>query len=153
MRQFGRMAVRDERYQPRHGPPRTLIDKLGVKPGSKVSVIGVSDPAFWRDLRRRTDGVVPGRAAKGSDLVVFEAKRPAALKRLAMLERAIKRDGAIWVVTAKRTRLGARGPLPRGLKDVDVIAAAKAVGLVDNKVVSFSEIHTALRLVVSLARR
>lgn len=153
MRQFGRMSGRDERYQPRRGPPRTLIDKLGVKPGSKVSVIGVSDPAFWRDLRQRTDDLVLDRAAKGSDLVVFGVERPTALKRLAMLERAIKRDGAIWVVTAKRTRLGARGPLLRGLKDVDVIAAAKAVGLVDNKVVSFSETHTALRLVVPLSRR
>jgi hypothetical protein len=39
------------------------------------------------------------------------------------------------------------------LRDVDVIEAAKAVGLVDNKVVSFSPTHTALRLVIPVARR
>jgi hypothetical protein len=31
------------------------------------------------------------------------------------------------------------------VKDVEVMAAAKAVGLVDNKVCSFSETRTALR--------
>jgi hypothetical protein len=39
------------------------------------------------------------------------------------------------------------------IKDVDVIAAAKAAGLVDNKVVSFSETHTALRLVIPVDQR
>jgi hypothetical protein len=34
-----------------------------------------------------------------------------------------------------------------------VIAAARAVGLVDNKVVAFSATHTALRLVIPKALR
>jgi hypothetical protein len=34
-----------------------------------------------------------------------------------------------------------------------VIAAAKAAGLVDNKVVAFSETHTSLRLVIPIDRR
>jgi len=38
------------------------------------------------------------------------------------------------------------------LKDVDVIAAAKAAGLVDNKVVGFSDTHTSLRLVIPVDR-
>ena len=39
------------------------------------------------------------------------------------------------------------------IKDVEVIAAAKAAGLVDNKVVGFSETHTALRLVIPVNQR
>ena len=36
---------------------------------------------------------------------------------------------------------------------MEVIEAAKASGLVDNKVVSFSATHTSLRLVIPLALR
>jgi hypothetical protein len=39
------------------------------------------------------------------------------------------------------------------LRDIDVIDAAKSVGLVDNKVASFSPTHTALRLVIPVALR
>ena len=39
------------------------------------------------------------------------------------------------------------------LRDVDVIAAARASALVDNKVASFSATHTALRLVIPIALR
>jgi hypothetical protein len=39
------------------------------------------------------------------------------------------------------------------LRDVEVMAAAKSAGLVDNKVVSFSATHTSLRLVIPVARR
>jgi hypothetical protein len=45
---------------------------------------------------------------------------------------------------------------PRGLPDLkvlEVIAAAKAAGLVDTKVVRFSETDTALKLVIPVALR
>ena len=57
----------------------------------------------------------------------------------------MKPDGAIWVVSKKGKEAT--------IKDVDVIASAKAVGLVDNKVVGFSDTHTSLRLVVPKAKR
>jgi len=39
------------------------------------------------------------------------------------------------------------------LRDVDVIDAARASGLVDNKVASFSATHTSIRLVIPVALR
>ena len=39
------------------------------------------------------------------------------------------------------------------IKDVDVMHAARKVGLVDNKVVSFSKTHTALKLEVPKSQR
>jgi hypothetical protein len=39
------------------------------------------------------------------------------------------------------------------LKETDVIAAARDAGLVDIKVVKFSETHSALKLVIPLSRR
>jgi hypothetical protein len=67
------------------------------------------------------------------------------LPQLARLKTYLVSNGAIWVVSLK-------GKAAK-IKDVDVIAAAKAAGLVDNKVVSFSETHTALRLVIPVDRR
>jgi hypothetical protein len=67
------------------------------------------------------------------------------LQKLASLKTYIKLDGAIWAVSLK-------GKLAK-IKDIQVIAAAKAAGLVDNKVVAFSETHTSLRLVIPIALR
>ena len=68
----------------------------------------------------------------------------AGLVRLGTLERYLERNGAVWAVFAKGRR---------ELRDVDVIRAGVAAGLVDNKVVRFSETHTAFRFVIPLARR
>jgi hypothetical protein len=67
------------------------------------------------------------------------------LVRLGELREAIKPAGGIWVVSPK-----GKGAV---LKDVEVMAAAREAGLVDNKVVSFSDTHTALRLVIPKALR
>jgi hypothetical protein len=122
---------------------RSRIEKLGVKPGCLVSVLGVKDPDFLEELKR-SGAEVSLRRRKGADLVFFLAEDPEALEKLGRLEPSIKRNGAIWVVS------------PKGrpeIADVVVIGAAKKAGLVDNKVVRFSDTHTALRLVVPITRR
>lgn len=121
-----------------------LLDKLGVRLGARVAVLGVRDEAFLRLLRSRTDDV-SSRPRRGCDLIFLAAGSGAELDRLHDLEPLIERDGAIWVVSRKGRQAA--------IRDVDVIAVAKAAGLVDNKVASFSETHTALRLVVPRARR
>lgn len=121
-----------------------LLEKLGVRPGARVSVLGVDDETFLRLLRGRTDDVSP-RPRKESELIFLAADHPGELTRLGRLEPLIRREGAIWVVSRKGKAAT--------LRDVDVIAAARRAGLVDNKVVSFSATHTALRLVVPRARR
>ena len=123
---------------------RPLIDKLGVKPLMRVSVLGVKDESFMALLRERTPDI-SSKPRKDSDLIFYEANSEAELKKLGTLKAYLKKDGAIWVISLK-------GKLRR-LKDVQVIEAAKAAGLVDNKVVSFSETHTSLRLVIPKALR
>ncbi len=124
---------------------RSLIDKLGVKPEAKVTVSGVEDDAFWLQLGERTHDIVVGRLRKDCDVIFFAADSLTALKKLTRLKQYLKPNGAIWIVSLK-------GKAAK-IKDVDVIAAAQAAGLVDNKVVSFSETHTALRLVIPLNQR
>lgn len=124
---------------------RSLMDKLGVKPFHRVSVIGVDDDAFWSQLIDRAVDTVKGRMRKDSDLIFFAADSLSDLQQLARLKTYLVSNGAIWVVSLK-------GKAAK-IKDVDVIAAAKAAGLVDNKVVSFSETHTSLRLVIPIKQR
>lgn len=124
---------------------RSLIDKLGVKPFHRIVVLGIDDENFWTQLNTRASDVVKGRLRKESDLIFFAADSIADLHQLARLRTYLTGSGAIWVVSAK-------GKIAK-IKDVDVIAAAKAAGLVDNKVVSFSETHTSLRLVIPVAKR
>src|SRR2546429_20024 len=53
--------------------PRTLMDKLGVKPGSLVSVVGLDDPDLLAELERRGAEVTTGRTVRASDLILFRA--------------------------------------------------------------------------------
>lgn len=123
--------------------PKSVIDKLGVKPGQVISVLGVSDAGFMKDARARAE-VTGGRLRKGSDLVFLAADSPAALRRLTSARDAIARDGGIWVVW------------PKGqahIKEDHVRAAGKVAGLTDIKVVAFSATHSALKLVIPVAKR
>ncbi|HYU43392.1 MAG TPA: hypothetical protein VEQ84_14685, partial [Vicinamibacteria bacterium] len=81
--------------------PPSLLDKLGVKPGLRVSVVGVEDREFLDQLSARVDDLTRGRARAGSDLVLVAMSDRADLPRLLKLREAIKASGAIWVVWPK----------------------------------------------------
>ncbi len=124
--------------------PKSLLDKLGVKPGDAVSVLNVADELFRRQLAERTAEVAHEKVREDSDWILFGAERGVDLARLRSLVPHLNKSGAVWVV------------YPKGQKQItqaDVIAAAKKAGLVDVKVASFSATHTALKLVIPVARR
>ena len=125
--------------------PRGLLDKLGVKPGMHVAVLGVEDSDFLSKLSDRIAAPVESIDAGDLDIVFYEADHLDDLTRLPGLRVAIKSNGAIWVVSPKGKGIEVR--------DTDVMAAARESGLVDNKVASFSATHTALRLVIPKAAR
>lgn len=124
--------------------PKSLLDKLGVKPSARISVVGPHDDGFLQQLSERTTQVAT-TPQRDADVVFLAADRLDELKSLRKLKGSIKPDGAIWVVSLK-------GKQAR-LKDTDVMAAAREAGLVDNKVVAFSDTHTALKLVIPKAAR
>lgn len=123
---------------------RLLIDKLGVKLGQSVCVIGIEDEAFWQQLRERTADVLVDQVAPESDAIVYAALEPAQLDRLAELKGQIKPNGMIWVVSPKGRK---------EYKDTDVMRAGLAVGLVDVKVCSFNKELTATKFVFRLKDR
>jgi hypothetical protein len=114
--------------------PPALLDKLDVKPTSRVGVLGVTDPDFWTQLRDRTPAIEEGALTSDLNLIVLQADDSAALARIATLEPHLKRTGAIWVVA------------PKGqphLTELDVLTTGRAAGYTDVKVARFSATHSA----------
>jgi hypothetical protein len=125
--------------------PRTLIDKLGVRQDSVVAVLGVYEENFVRELTRRVlryseDALVPN-----ADFIFYGADQREELALLPELRDHLKPTGALWVVSLK-------GP-SAFIRDTDVITAGRASGLVDTKVVSFSETHTAIKFMIPRSAR
>ena len=107
--------------------PPSRLDKLGVKPGTKVHLINKHDDDFRRELNER--GAVLSKSKPG--LVFLAVKNKDQLVELAYLT-----DGPVWMI------------YPKGIQAVtenDVIAAGRSVGFSDIKVASFSPTHTALK--------
>jgi hypothetical protein len=124
--------------------PKSVVEKLGIKPGLKVAVLGGFEPAFHRDVARGLGAKPLARASKGCDLVFVKFARPGDESRLAALTAAIAPAGGVWAVYPKGQR---------ELSEDTVRAAAQQAGLVDVKVVRFSETLGALKLVIPKARR
>jgi hypothetical protein len=134
-----KLGAQAEKWAHKIRNPRTLADKLDVKPGMRVSLIGVANP-----LEGRTRDVTEGTAAKDSDLIFFGAGTGKDLVKLRSLQKSLKRNGAIWVV------------YPKGKKEITEIAvlnAGREAGLVDTKIARFSDTHTAHKFVIPLAKR
>jgi hypothetical protein len=107
--------------------PPSRLDKLGVKPGTKVKLIGRYDADFRPELSRR--GAIITRSTPDLVFVAAHTKEE-------LVELAYHTDGGIWIV------------YPKGIEAVtqnDVISAGRAAGLVDIKVCAFSSTHTALK--------
>ena len=123
--------------------PKSVADKIGVKDGHRIALIGTIAGSFVNDLKRK-GADVSTRVRAGCDLIFLAANRTADMDRLKALQTSLASDGAIWVIR------------PRGSQEISekhVMAAGKRAGLVDVKVVRFSDTHTAEKLVIPVTRR
>ena len=120
--------------------PPSRADKLGIKPGLSVRLVGEFDPGFHFELRDVQ--MVTGKAK--ADLVFFAAPGREALARIPKLAAGLKPAGALWVIYPKG--------VPH-IREIEVIAGGRAAGLKDTKVASYSSTQTALRFVIPLAQR
>jgi hypothetical protein len=121
---------------------RSLVDKLGIKPGMRVAFDGVRDDDLQRDVAARGAEITDDATADVALLGVDSATDLD--ERIAAAWRRVQPTGAVWVV------------YPKGVRSVtenDVLGAGRAAGLLDVKVVSFSPTHTALRFVAPRAKR
>ena len=124
---------------------KPLLDRLGVKPGMRIAVLGIDDAEFMKQLRGRAGDIVLGKPRSLCDIVFLGANDARDLERLQVAKHWIEPNGAIWMIRVK----GPGAPL----RDTDLIAAGLAAGLVDNKIASFSDSHGAMRFVFRLKDR
>jgi hypothetical protein len=127
-----------------------LLDKLGIRPGMRVAIVGDLDAdddaeTFRAELADRTSDVTEGEPKPDTDVVLLFADSTPELAILAELRPRIRPNGAIWVVSRKGKA--------STLRDIEVMAAGREHDLVDNKVVSFSAARTSVRLVIPVALR
>ncbi len=116
--------------------PPGLLDKLGIKAGMRVGVLAVDDADFDKALSGRAPAV---SVLESLDILVWGADNLSELEVIRDLVPRLAPGGALWVVSRKGKAAT--------LKDVEVMAAARRHGLMDNKVCAFSATHTALRFV------
>lgn len=117
--------------------PKGRMDKIGAKAGMRAAVMGVKDETLSAELSAK--GALPVAELSNLDLLFYAADSAEELARIEGLIPLLSETGALWVVSRKGKAAT--------VKDVEVMAAAKAHGLVDNKVVAFSPTHTSLRFV------
>ena len=119
---------------------RSLADKLGLKPGMRIRVSGDVGDTLRADAAERVGGSISRRS--GLDMIVAGVTSVAAAEDLLERERpALADEAVIWLVTRKKGQ-------PGYVRQEDLIPAGKAFDLVDNKICSVDDDHSAIRFVV-----
>ena len=137
------LGPRAVRWADRILNPKTLLDKIGVKDGQRVSLLDAPGEEIRALLAGR--GIAYAEAEQPeADVILYGVAAPADLERLVPLQDSLARDGAIWVVAPK----GGIEPT-----EAQVLAGGKAAGLVDVKVARWSDTHTAHKFVIPKDRR
>jgi hypothetical protein len=124
--------------------PKSRIEKLGVKLGAKVSLLGQFDAEFLRELGSVTKSVSKGNASSDSEWIFVAADARDDLAHLSRISKSMEGAAALWIV------------YPKGQKQItenDVLSAGRKTGLKDVKVVGFSTTHTALKFVIPAEKR
>ena len=123
---------------------KSRIDKLGVKGGAEVLVLGVeADCVFMDELRERGARVRTG-GNKPMDMIFALFRHRNDLRRLPSLVPRLKADGVLWTLRPKGSD---------DLKESEIMRAGQEAGLVDVKVVSFSDVLTAEKFVIPVDKR
>jgi hypothetical protein len=137
-----------EKWAARITSPPSRLTKLGIKAGMRVLALGALPDDFLEELRGAGTTVVrrmPVSArAPSIDMVFVMLDAVPAFERLPVLARTIVPAGAIWTLRRKGNR---------EVSEAATMAAGKRAGLVDVKVVSFSDTITAEKFVIPVANR
>jgi len=128
--------------------PKSRIEKLGIKPGTRVSLIGFEnhDEEFVKELQSAKAAITSAkdRPPKDCDCIFWWIDTKKQLGQVAKIAKQMSGAVALWII------------YPKGRQDItegDVFAAGHVADLTDIKVVGFSPTHTALKFVIPLNKR
>ncbi len=122
---------------------RSLIDKLGIKPGYRIAIVGA--PRTYRStLGALPDGVRASASPRGvlPFIHLLTKRRADLVRRLPALKQALATDGALWVSWPKQS-----SGVATDLTEDVIRKEALAGGLVDVKVCAVDAVWSGLKLV------
>ena len=124
--------------------PKTRAQKLGVKAGTRVQLMGDFDVDFMKELKASNAEIVRANGFEASEYTFLAINAKNSLVAIAKYAKKINAAEALWVV------------YPKGKKEItenDVLGAGRKAGLKDVKVVGFSAMQTALKFVLPVEKR
>ena len=128
---------------------KPLVDKLGVKPGARVALVGAPE-GFESALEPLPPGAtVRRRLNRGSDVaVMFTMSRAELARKWVQLTDAVGPTGAVWVAWPKKASGVATDMTEHVVRDVVL-----PTGWVDVKVCAIDETWTGFKCVLRVALR
>jgi hypothetical protein len=124
--------------------PKTRVEKLGVKAGVRVEMIGEPDADFAEELKQSKAVIADGNAKASAELLFWFVDGKTGLRGAVKLAKKLQGAAGLWIV------------YPKGRKEItenDVLSAGRKAGLKDVKVVGFSPTLTALKFVLPVEKR
>ena len=128
---------------------RSLVDKLGIKPGTRIAILNA--PRGYRTtLGKLPPGVIVGSRVRGSlpFIQFFVKSRDVLEAQLPVLLRGLEPAGMLWISWPKKA-----SGVPTDMTEDAVRAVALPVGLVDVKVAAVDDVWSGLKLVRRLKNR
>ena len=124
--------------------PKSVAEKLGIRSGSRISLLHLPSPELLKDARKSSAAFAEDKPLCDSDVIFFGAEAVSDLPRIKKLIPSLASNGTLWIV------------YPKGRKEItemQVLAAGRDAGLIDIKVVSYSATHTARKFVRPRTKR
>jgi hypothetical protein len=134
------LGDRAEKWRHKILHPPTLADKLGMRAGTRVRIIGEPQPGFMELIEATGATAIREGSAEAEMLAAFVENR----SELETLFSSALPSVPLWIMYPKRRK---------EITEMDVLSRVRAAGLVDTKVARFSESHTALRFAPAKDRR
>ena len=127
-----------------------LVNKLGIKPGTKLLVVGDVPTEYKSWLAPLPERVtLTGKGKPPLDAVhVFVTKRAELAKHLKHLRQALVPDGYVWISWPKRT-----SKVPTNITEDVIREECLPLGFVDIKVCAVSDVWSGLKLVIRVSER
>ena len=124
---------------------RSVVQKLGVKPGERVEIAGDVGSGLRRDVKDVLGrGLVKSGELDGA--IVLVESLDEGKTALAVYRARLRDTGYLWLVTRKRGH-------ERYLDQMTLVPTAKRLGLIDNKTISLDDGRSGIRFVVPRALR
>ena len=133
-----------EKWQEKILHPKTRIEKLGVKAGAKVELVGKFEAEFLKELKATAKKGATGASGGATDWIFLALAEKKQLAKVTSASKRLKGAAGLWVVYPKGKK---------ELTETDVINAGRKAGLKDVKVVGFSSTHTALKFMIPIEKR